>query len=387
MGRHRYRVNRAGVLTHLRDTPMKAALSRRDNCRRFLNKQRYQTLPEEPEVEETNVTAVLPVFTSIKPVHCKSVLRWSNPAFTENPREKLFTSATTATETSVHPESPAGHLTFNLTPEPEAFKGCEMPVMAANLTVTLGSITSSSSVSDTTFTSDDDDDDDDDDEEDCYSSASSSSSLPSPEISRRDSYVETLTPFKEELLGLHLHVKNSTLLEASHAESINMHHSPNLSNILDASTIFAEKTFEIEGPETETKIHTDSLKSEKAFKWKTPPKLHNRKPISYRKKVWFKSPIIAQTFDTKLTPSTRSTPGPAEASRPGETSSKEDALRLTVTLKRSVKSSPEEAKFFDFMDDSDRDAFFKTMRTRCLKLRSAPLFPLTALEDIEPVIM
>lgn len=68
-----------------------------------------------------------------------------------------------------------------MTPDPEAFKGGEMPVKEEqeNLAVTPESITFSSNESDTTFSSDDDD------EEDSYSS---SSSLPSPEIFRKESY-------------------------------------------------------------------------------------------------------------------------------------------------------------------------------------------------------
>uniref|UniRef100_UPI0037E74814 uncharacterized protein n=1 Tax=Semicossyphus pulcher TaxID=241346 RepID=UPI0037E74814 len=256
----------------------------------------------------------------------------------------------------------------------------------------------------TTFSSDDDDD-----EEDCFSSASSSSSsLPSPEIFRKDSYVEALTfPMKEALLGLHLHIKNSTLLDVSHAESIHMHHSPNLSTIIDASSILAEKKSEINlprGPEAETKQHTDSFKSDEAFKSKTPPKLTNRRPISYKKKVWFKSPIISETFETKRIPATKltvqhttepvQTSSPTEQIKPdadppspGEISSKEEALPLMVSLKRPLKSSPEKVKFFDFCNNSDRNMFFRGMRERSVRLRSVPLFPLTAAKHTNSLIL
>ncbi|XP_074467488.1 uncharacterized protein LOC141753066 isoform X2 [Sebastes fasciatus] len=390
MGRHKS--NRPNK----RDTPVKRALSRRDKCRRLLPNKHYEAFPEEPEVKEMNFPTVKPahpVLTSIKPADCKYVLRLRSPAFTENPRDKVVSRAAPANKKSGHRVSPAGHQTIHTTPEPEAFKGGEMPVKEEkqNLTVTLGSISSSSMESDTTFSSDDDDDGDEED-----SSASETSiNLPSPEIFRRESYVETLTfPFTEEL-GLHLHIKNSTLLDVSHAESINMFHPPNVSNILDVSTILAEKSCEIKGPEAETKIHTDSFKTEKAFKRETPPKLTNRRPISYKKKVWF-CPIIAETFEAKHTPASKLTihmSSPAEqlqpdadTSRAGEINSKEEALRLTATLKRPVQSSPEKAKLFDF-DNSDRDAFFKGMRERCVHLRSAPLFPLTAPEYTEPFVL
>lgn len=112
-----------------------------------------------------------------------------------------------------------------------------------------------------------------------------------------------------------------------------------------------------------------------------------------KKKVWFKSPLIVENFETKRTPATKltiynasepvQTSSPVEQmepdtdiSREGEMNSKE-ALKLTVRLKRPVQNNVEEAKFFDFIDDSDRDAFFQRMRERCVKLRSASLFPLT----------
>lgn len=116
----------------------------------------------------------------------------------------------------------------------------------------------------------------------------------------------------------------------------------------------------------------------------------------YKKKVSFKSPIIAETFNRKHTPASkltiRSNHGETfekpslpeeekpdvEASPPGGTSSKEETLPLTVTLKKPVKSSPEKAKFFDFATDEERDTFFQVMRERCVKLRSVSLFPFTA---------
>ncbi|XP_031729934.1 uncharacterized protein LOC116398065 isoform X1 [Anarrhichthys ocellatus] len=369
MGPHRYRRHRGTK----RDTPVKAALSRRDKCRRLLHKQQYETLPEEPE--EVDVPAVVPVFTRIKPFHCTSAPRWSNSAFSETPRDEAFTPAMRAPKTPVHRGSAAGHPTRQTTPEPEAFK---FSGMTNNLTVTLGSVTES----DTSLSSDEEEE-----EEDCCSSGTSSSSLPSPEIFRRDCCAVPLTSFQEELLGLHFHVKNSTLLDVSHAESLRKHHSPNVSDIIDASVILAEKNCEVKGPEAETKIHADPFKSETTFEWKTPPKLSNRKPILYKKKVWFKIPIMAEPLGPQHTQtptlSVHDAPDPVHVSGGEEVSSSEDALRLTVTLTRPVTSSPDDVTFFDFNDAADRDAFFIGMRTRCVKLTSAPLFPLTALECTE----
>lgn len=64
----------------------------------------------------------------------------------------------------------------------------------------------------------------------------------------------------------------------------------------------------------------------------------------------------------------------ADASRAGEINHKEEALQL----KSPSESNPKHAEFFDFIDDSDRDVFFQSMRERCVKLKSFSSFPLTA---------
>lgn len=124
------------------------------------------------------------------------------------------------------------------------------------------------------------------------------------------------------------------------------------------------------------------------------PQLSNRGPILCKKKVWFQSPLTVENFETKQTPATKltlsdasepvQTPSPVEPMKPdtdlskeAETNSEEEKLKLTVRLKRPVQNNIEEAKFFDFIDDSDRDAFFQRMRERRVKLWSVPLFPLT----------
>lgn len=114
--------------------------------------------------------------------------------------------------------------------------------------------------------------------------------------------------------------------------------------------------------------------------------------------------MIAETFEARHIRATRltfhntgepvQTSSPAEqvkpdadTSRAGEITSKQEAIRLLVRLKRPVKSSPEKAKFFDFIDNSDRDAFFQRMRERCVKIKSASPFPLTAAKHIQPSVM
>nr|XP_040038528.1 uncharacterized protein LOC120822733 isoform X2 [Gasterosteus aculeatus aculeatus] len=314
--------------------------------RRLVHQQRYETLPEEPEMEEMD----LPEVASIKLVPSRSI------------RQKLEDEALRAPQTSAQPDSPAG-----LQRTPEASEPGHMT--PPNPTVTLGSITSSGTESDPTVSCDEE-------EEEEELSVTPSSSLPSPELLRAGG-CEAMRSFKEELLGLHLHVKNSTLLDVSHAESIRMHHSPNLSHILGTSTIQAEKNGEINKsrePDAESNIHADPFKSE----WKTPPKAGespvcpsredamddigdrillpgptSRRPIMYKKKVSFKVPVTAEAPEPKL-------------------SAREDAERPAS-----------DATFFDFKDAADRNAFFEGLRTRCEELRRAPLFPLTALEWTE----
>ncbi|KAJ7997171.1 hypothetical protein DPEC_G00226190 [Dallia pectoralis] len=61
----------------------------------------------------------------------------------------------------------------------------------------------------------------------------STSSLPSPEVFRREDVHEEMVDLPSELLDLR--VKNSTLLDVSHAENINMQQTPNLSSIVEIS--------------------------------------------------------------------------------------------------------------------------------------------------------
>lgn len=101
--------------------------------------------------------------------------------------------------------------------------------------------------------------------------------------------------------------------------------------------------------------------------------------------------MIVEKFETKHTPATKltifnasepvQTSSPVEQMKPDADVSKDgekEVLQLKVRLKRPVENNPEKARFFDFIDDGDRDEFFQRMRERCVKLRSAPLFPLTA---------
>ncbi|KAL3042551.1 hypothetical protein OYC64_020478 [Pagothenia borchgrevinki] len=374
-----------------RDKPDTPVRNRREKRTRLLPKKKYEAIAEEPGMEEMHVPTVKPTKRKhIKTVQKKSEIRLSRPPSTENSSNK--THAVPASRRSSYRVSASGHQTIQTTPRIEAAKGGDMLVNdeEQQMTVTSESVTP--------FICNDDDDE----EEDCYSFASSISSLPSPEIFRRERYVETSTfPIKE--LGLHLNIKNSTLLNVSNAETIHMHPPINLSSIFDVSEFVDEKNCEINQhgrPEAETRKHVDSFKSEKALELKPPPKLTNRRTILYKKKVWFKSPIIVDTLEAKCIPGTKLTiyrnNEPAHTSSPSEQiqndtvtssaniSSKEKALKLKV---RSKRPASRESKFFGFIDDSDRDAFFDRMRIRSAKLKSAPLFPLTAPTYPEPSIL
>ncbi|XP_033996176.1 uncharacterized protein LOC117490522 isoform X2 [Trematomus bernacchii] len=373
-----------------RDKPDTPVRNRREKRTRLLPNKKYETIAEEPGVEEMHVPTVKPTkrvqngdihfAKHIKTVQKKSEIRLSRPPSTENSSNK--THAVPASRRSSYRVSASGHQTIQTTPRIEAAKGGDMLVNdeEQQMTVTSESVTP--------FICNDDE------EEDCYSFASSISSLPSPEIFRRERYVETSTFLIKEELGLHLNIKNSTLLNVSNAETIHMHQPINLSSIFDVSEIVDEKNCEINQhgrPEAETRKHVDSFKSEKALELKTPPKLTNRRTILYKKKVWFKSPIIVDTLEATCIPGTKLTiycnNEPAHTSSPSEQiqndtvtssaniSSKEKALKLKV---RSKRPASRESKFFGFIDDSDRDAFFDRMRIRSAKLKSAPLFPLTA---------
>ncbi|XP_028277914.1 uncharacterized protein LOC114446469 [Parambassis ranga] len=365
MGRYK----RDGGLPNKRDTPVKPALRRQDKNRRPLPSSHYDALPEELEVK-----VYKPTTHQTAPALYKTVLHLRS---SDNPSCKSSSPATAANDKSGYQISHPGQVTPTL----KAFSGDQTPGKEP-----LAVTPSSSTDPDTTSSSDDND-------EDCYSSDfTTSSSLPSPEIFRREIDGERLSlPFEEDSLDLHLHIKNSTLLDVSHAESIRMYHAPNLSAIIDVSKNLPENNFDISNPsepEPETKTKTGLLKSDKAFE--TQSKLTKRKPILYRKKVWFKSPVVSETFRTNLTPATKlcTTEVKPDVDTPGVgvISFKEESLPLKVEIKRPVTTSPEKVSFFDFVDDKERDAFFQKMRERCAKLKNAALFPLTAAVHTKPSV-
>ncbi|MED6283434.1 hypothetical protein CHARACLAT_008711 [Characodon lateralis] len=376
------RVRRKSGFPYKRDTPIRPATRRRDTYKRHLAIKHYDSLPEEPEEEKINKPTVKPV--SLVRVGT-SMLRLSSSGFTENRRSQPASSVMSIIKELGH-QKLSGELypTVQAAVIPEVIKGHG----------TTQSGTSCIMEADSTLNSEDEDEDDDDDDY-IYSSASTTlSSIPSPEIFRKETSVDTMSlPNEDELLGLHLHVKNSTLLEDSHAENIHMHHPPNLSTIIDASTVLAEKKCEISYHKTkeEAKKDISSCKSDQALKRKISPQLSERKPIFYKKKVWFKSPITTEIPEAKditsCTPSGNNTSissSPPQKIKPHPTtsrtsiiSSKDETLSLAVTLKRPVKTCSQNAMFFHFENDGEGEAFLQKMRERSVILRSAVFLPLT----------
>ncbi|XP_041863540.1 uncharacterized protein LOC121653868 isoform X1 [Melanotaenia boesemani] len=375
MDRNKLRVRRrrdAGF-TYKRDTPVKPAQRRRVGYRILLPRKRYYTLPEEPEEENRNESSVKPAsLECVKPVsNCKSASLLSNCAFTENP---INQTASHATEESSHQKmSHAGYPTTH-TPVFQDFKDSDSPQ----------SVTSCNMEPDTTLSSEEEDVDYY--SSNCFSCGSATlSSIPSPEIFRKENEKST-DLFGKEQLSLYLHNKNSTLLDVSHAKSIQMQQPPNLSAIIDTPTIPIKKicvTSHHQKPEYVGEIQTDSFKSD--LQSKTPPKLIVRRPILYKKKVWFKSPITAETLEAKPIPSSTSElsnlhkqvkPGQGtNPSKMGEISCREETLPLMLKLKRPLKTSQVKARFFDFGNDSEWDAYFQWMRERSDKLKNPVLFP------------
>lgn len=98
------------------------------------------------------------------------------------------------------------------------------------------------------------------------------------------------------------------------------------------------------------------------------PQVISKRPILFKKKVSFKSPIIAGAHGSKHSSYSRSATG-------NDTSS---LVKQTEPDDFEDEKSPESVKFFDFASDSERDMQFEMMRERAAKLRNIPLFPLTA---------
>ncbi|KAJ8347966.1 hypothetical protein SKAU_G00265550 [Synaphobranchus kaupii] len=110
---------------------------------------------------------------------------------------------------------------------------------------------------------------------------STDTSLPSPEVFRRADDEEALGFFVDELFELQ--VKNSTLLDVSHAVDINMRQPPNLSSILEVSMKRDEMDLEKGVPQNV--VHAP---------FKQPKKMERTRHMKCRKKVTFHESVVRQ---------------------------------------------------------------------------------------------
>eukprot|EP00063_Salmo_salar_P078645 XP_014053480.1 PREDICTED: uncharacterized protein LOC106603828 isoform X3 [Salmo salar] len=218
------------------------------------------------------------------------------------------------------------------------------------------------------------------------SSDTSSSSLPSPEQFRREKVYEEIVAFPSEEM-LDLNVKNSTLLDVSHAEDIHMQQPPNLSSIIDISQMNDEKDQE----KRRLALPIRSTYSDKLFnayvsvestplaggvtvpsvpkKTQRPVTIRPRK-IKCRKRVKFSDSVTTEKMvvnnvepvsDHTVSERTRDTVDNRETAAPEV---------VPQVLKRPTHHSPEQAKFFDFADEKERNTFFQKLRKRYSSVRS-----------------
>ncbi|XP_014847819.1 PREDICTED: uncharacterized protein LOC106920964 [Poecilia mexicana] len=371
------KVRRDSGIPYKGETPVRLATRRRERYKRLLTSKCYDPLPERIEEEEINEPKVKPVSPAS-----------ASAPFTKNRRSQPASCVSSVVKASGHQNlsgkaSPT--VTVQLIPEvqrcggtPESGTTC---VMEAESTLNSEE-------------EDDDDDDDYDSDDDDYDEADASTTISnssSPEIFRKERSVDIMTfPCRDELLGFHLQVKNSTLLEDSHAENIHSHHPPNLSTIIDASLSLAEEKCEIsyhKTPEDEGKMNISASHSDQAFKKETSPKLSERKPITFRKKVRFKSLDATEIQNEKEIKSpatsgknTSSSSRPLQKIKPNPMTSRRSvtsfkAQPLPPAVKRPGRTCSEKASFFHFVNDDETRAFLHKMKERSVKLRSAVFFP------------
>ncbi|XP_053703760.1 uncharacterized protein LOC128748793 isoform X2 [Synchiropus splendidus] len=180
-------------------------------------------------------------------------------------------------------------------------------------------------------------------------------SLPSPEIFRGDE--DTLDSHMEDSQPP-LNVHNSTLLDLSLATDLDMHPSPNVSNITDASTVLAE---DIRGVCTNKELGKDMevLQPGEVSEFETPPKI-TRKVLTF-KKICAVAKQTAQTADANSALSGMDATG--------------DTVDFGVPPKRLRRSLRRGPVLFDFQSEAELEEFFQRLEKRSASLRSLTLFP------------
>nr|XP_046184306.1 uncharacterized protein LOC124013808 [Oncorhynchus gorbuscha] len=217
------------------------------------------------------------------------------------------------------------------------------------------------------------------------SSDTSSSSLPSPEQFCREKVYEEIVAFPSEEM-LDLNVKNSTLLDVSHAEDIHMQQPPNLSSIIDISQMndgkdqeksrlaqpikstYSDKLFNAYVSVESTPLAGGVTVPSVPKKTQRPVTIRPRK-IKCRKRVKFSDSVTTEKMvvnnvepvsDHTISERTRDTLDNRETADPEV---------VPQVLKRPTHHSPEQAKFFDFADEKERDTFFQKLRQRYSSVR------------------
>ncbi|KAG9339809.1 hypothetical protein JZ751_022476 [Albula glossodonta] len=182
---------------------------------------------------------------------------------------------------------------------------------------------------------------------DCSSPGwSSGSSLPSPEVFRRAYNEDTLAFSVEEVVDMQ--VKNSTLLDASHAVDINMRQAPNLSSILarpqkcKKKVTFHESVLKRKVERGEGR--TDGSYESKAVQKATSSTARPERPLG----------CLEMSPDLLLMDDVQSSPLLVEIEEDERgNSSREDSLTLLY------ETPPNTARFFDFSDSEEKRAFFQ----------------------------
>ncbi|XP_047661638.1 uncharacterized protein LOC113638653 isoform X2 [Tachysurus fulvidraco] len=216
-------------------------------------------------------------------------------------------------------------------------------------------------------------------------------------LCKADSYDEGTGLFSEDEM-LHCYIKNSTLLSFSDAVNIGMQHPPNLSSILEPSPVFdrqsAKESFSLTPPQPVSPIgslplvgpceYMTSQKNTSGGKRKIPgfeertPLTKIVSPVVKKKPFTGKSmPVKCRkvTFSDVISMQTISVinPDSAKTQRRAYNVHKNDMKRTTQ------EASSETARFFDFADECEKEAFFQRLKLTYTFQLPAKLITLTDL--------
>ncbi|KAG5843305.1 hypothetical protein ANANG_G00149390 [Anguilla anguilla] len=195
--------------------------------------------------------------------------------------------------------------------------------------------------------------------------SSTDTSLPSPEVFRRADDEEALEFSAEELFTLR--VKNSTLLDVSHAVDIDMRQPPNLSSILEVT---------LDGTAVEKGSPQTRVNMVRA-PFKQPRKITRARPLKCRKKVTFHESVLRQELQKEedrtesygLKVAKQEVSGSAGAEKGlGVLEMSSDLQLISMedederSLRMTMMGSTGLARFFDFADREEKEAFLQRKR-------------------------